>query len=154
MLSNWTKYQQTRKRDLSSNNDKPTTLKARMKKIEIYLRQVDFGQTWSCWAHPPFRSSSLPSDDCLTPISLSSEELHWRRSVAIMRILLSECFRQCDQDQTVVSGRIILPWFFLTSARPLSCYWSNQDISFYKMILYLCYRMSLLHSVFGYLCWK
>ena len=75
-LNNWTKYQQTRKRDLSSNNDKPTTLKARMKKIGIYLRQVDFGQTWSCWARPPFRSSSLPSDDCLTPISLSSEELH------------------------------------------------------------------------------
>ena len=154
MLSNWTKYLKTRKRDLSSNNDKPTTLKARMKKIEIYLRQVDFGQTWSCWAHPPFRSSSLPSDDCLTPISLSSEELHLEKISLKLWEYLSECFRQCDQDQTVVSARIILPRFFLTSASPLSCYWSNQDISFYKMILYLCYRMWLLHSVFGYLCWK
>ena len=27
---------------------------------------------------------------------------------------------------------------------------SNQDIRYYKMILYLCYRNSRLHSVFGY----
>ena len=151
LTNNCTKYQQTRKRDLSS-----TTLKARMKKIyNIFAAgwfqpdvvvpgsptlPVFFSPVWRLFdAHLSVLRGAALGEDQLQFWEFSSPSIHLDSATKISRSCLAGSF-------------------FLTSASPLSYYWSNQDISFYKMILYLCYRMSVLHSVFGYLwlflCWK
>ena len=76
----------------------------------------------------------------------------WLRLAQVNFQLTKLCFQRENQLVINILCKWICPSLVIIAGS------SNQVISIYKMILYLCYRMWLLHSVFGYLwlflCWK
>ena len=113
MLNNWTKYidisTNKKKRDLSSNNDKPTTLKARMKKIyNIFAAgwfrpdvvvpgsptlPVFFSPVWRLFdAHLSVLRGAALGEDQLQFWEFSSPSIHLDSATKISRSCLAGSF--------------------------------------------------------------